>query len=751
MPGNQRRLAAVLFSDIEGYSEQMDQDEEGALTRLERHNQVFDREIQREHGTVIKTMGDAYMVEFSTARSAVKCALRVQSSLAEQDGEPILVRIGIHVGDVIDQGGDLFGETVNVAARIEKFSPPGAVCVSEAVLQQVKRKVNATLTSLGVRELKNISTPFQLYALEPSDHLLVDGPATVVPPTTTRTESRGQWLVAITLLLAMGGAGLWLLKRSQPTDDGSMGAVASTSPEALESASGGGSAATQTLRVAITVRRGPSVVYPSAWSLDAYVSSLRRDRLVELSADGAAQPGALAEWEAEGKGVRLVLRDDLEFAPAPCVAERADRGASSHDLLASLRLAVDRGVLSLPIDAAREDWGRVAGPRAVELTVTRPFTMERLHNTFLVPREFESCRSDQGVDPPGTGPHRLQSSTERSVLLEKAPKHWRHHRNPKMPPRLEILVAPEKPSTAIHSVATGEVDILWLSSGGPASFLDGAGTHDAKLKDRFAKAAVTVAPVALPPVIAPVVLAFASQGSQAIPRRLRRAISQALDRKVLSTHDPLPCKPSAGFLRIGALGYRPTRAVPPRNVAAARAVVHQLGAQDRAITVGTSSRRRGMCAELARSVAEAGIRIDCREVAPEHLSRWLEEGADLDAMLINYFEPLHGRNPATYFRTLARALAALGHDTGEIIRQLEEAEGLQTAEDRGRVFGAIEDLLVEDSAMIPIAQLSRDHVFDYWIIGSRVQGAVEPSTGTVCCYSHRFFDKVMLAGQPPAR
>ncbi|MDF1563089.1 MAG: adenylate/guanylate cyclase domain-containing protein [Deltaproteobacteria bacterium] len=209
-----KRLAAVLFSDMHGYSRQMDDDEQGTLEKLARHNAIFEARIAEQGGRTIKTIGDAFMVELPSALAAVECALGVLADLARHnegrpEGEHIAVRLGVHVGDVTEQGGDLFGETVNIAARLEPLAPVGGLCVTAAVFQQIRRKVRASIAWREVRELKNLRAPLLLYGLVPGEALLEDDAG----ETKTRSAASGRrWglagalSLAATLILWVGGA-----------------------------------------------------------------------------------------------------------------------------------------------------------------------------------------------------------------------------------------------------------------------------------------------------------------------------------------------------------------------------------------------------------------------------------------------------------------------------------------------------------------------------------------------------------------
>src|ERR1051325_7501971 len=157
----ERRLAAILAADIAGYSRLMGVDEEGTLRQLKRHRkQLVDPKITEHRGRIVKTTGDGMLVEFVSVVDAVRCAVDVQRSMAERNGnEPtatrIQFRIGINVGDIIIDGDDIFGDGVNVAARMEALADPGGIMVSGIVHDQVRDKLNFSFEDLGEQTVKN--------------------------------------------------------------------------------------------------------------------------------------------------------------------------------------------------------------------------------------------------------------------------------------------------------------------------------------------------------------------------------------------------------------------------------------------------------------------------------------------------------------------------------------------------------------------------------------------------------------------
>jgi class 3 adenylate cyclase len=139
----ERRLAAILAADVAGYSRLMGQDEEGTLARLKAHRrELVDPKIRERRGRIVKTTGDGLLVEFASPVEAVRCAVEVQRGMLDRnaatpDDKRIRFRVGINLGDVIADYGDLFGDGVNVAARLEALSEPGGLCLSQAIWEQV--------------------------------------------------------------------------------------------------------------------------------------------------------------------------------------------------------------------------------------------------------------------------------------------------------------------------------------------------------------------------------------------------------------------------------------------------------------------------------------------------------------------------------------------------------------------------------------------------------------------------------------
>ena len=164
-----RRLAAILAADVAGYGRLMGGDDEGTLARLktDREN-LIDPKIKKHRGRVIKIIGDGMLVEFASVVDAVRCAVEIQTEMVERnraqpEDKRIEFRVGINVGDVIVDGSDIYGDGVNVAARLEGLAEPGGICVSGRVQEDVQGKVDVTFEDIGDRQLKNIARPVRVY------------------------------------------------------------------------------------------------------------------------------------------------------------------------------------------------------------------------------------------------------------------------------------------------------------------------------------------------------------------------------------------------------------------------------------------------------------------------------------------------------------------------------------------------------------------------------------------------------------
>ena len=171
MSQGERRLAAVMFTDVVGFTSLAQSDELQALRVLDDHRKVIRRIFPTFGGVEVKTVGDAFLLEFMSSRDAVLCAVEIQSRLHEWNSQRppsgrISVRVGIHLGDVVHTEGDVYGDAVNVASRLEALAEPGGVCISMQVYESIRNKTGLEFVPLGEKELKNVQRLMEVYRIK---------------------------------------------------------------------------------------------------------------------------------------------------------------------------------------------------------------------------------------------------------------------------------------------------------------------------------------------------------------------------------------------------------------------------------------------------------------------------------------------------------------------------------------------------------------------------------------------------------
>ena len=206
-----RKLTTILATDVEGYTRLMRADEEATLKTLGEYREIIDGLIARHDGRVFSTGGDSVLAEFGSAVEAVRCAISIQEEIASRntelaDDRKLMFRIGINVGDVMIRDDDLFGDGVNVAARLEGLAQPGGVCVSGSVFEQIKHKLSLGFEDMGAQEVKNIAEPVAAYRLVP-------GPVSVAAATSTPSAAT-RWRIpamaaVVIVIIAAGGLAWW--------------------------------------------------------------------------------------------------------------------------------------------------------------------------------------------------------------------------------------------------------------------------------------------------------------------------------------------------------------------------------------------------------------------------------------------------------------------------------------------------------------------------------------------------------------
>jgi len=214
-PPEHRQLAAIMFTDMVDYSALAQRDQVLALELLEEHRQIVRSVFQRFNGTEIKTIGDAFLVEFHSALEAAQCAIEIQRTLAKRNHDVaadrrIDMRIGIHIGDVVHRGGDVYGDGVNIASRIQAVAGAGGICVSMDVERQIHNALETRLKKLAPTELKNIHVPMDLYRIVlPWEKDVQSKQAAGTVAVRARRKSSLAWAAAGFFALALIGGLVW--------------------------------------------------------------------------------------------------------------------------------------------------------------------------------------------------------------------------------------------------------------------------------------------------------------------------------------------------------------------------------------------------------------------------------------------------------------------------------------------------------------------------------------------------------------
>jgi adenylate cyclase len=230
-----RKIAAILVSDVVGYSRLAGADEDRTLARLRGlRGDLIDPAIAAHRGRVVKRTGDGSIIEFRSVVEAVRCAIEIQNGLIERNaGVPeerrLEFRIGIHLGDVVEEGdGDLMGDGVNIAARVEGVAKPGGICLSEDAYRHVKSRLDLQVSDLGPIQLKNIAEPVRVYALDMGKRAEAQSVTSASPPPARKKALSAPLVVAAASLCVIAAISVWLfqnLHRSAPADPGHLSMV----------------------------------------------------------------------------------------------------------------------------------------------------------------------------------------------------------------------------------------------------------------------------------------------------------------------------------------------------------------------------------------------------------------------------------------------------------------------------------------------------------------------------------------------
>lgn len=387
-----RKISAIMCADVVGYSRLVAEDEEEALRRLMSYRKVFQTFIEDAGGRIFNTAGDAILAEFPSAVDAVRAAIDIQESLRTRNtaypkSRQMPFRIGLTIGDVVEEDGDLLGDAVNIAARLQTLSQPGGICLSHAVREQVANKLSAHFRDLGPQSVKNI--PQEIHAFTVEFGQANAEPAAPGPAPVRRKAPAYAPLVAVALVALAAGAGLYWVLGRQPAE------LVAEPPPAV--------AAVQPSEAAV-----PATV-PAAGTPAGSVPAASRQAVSEPPppAPAATQQTAVATPRTAAPPPAEQAPSGDREAPAPAAAAPAGDApdAGTDPVPDRLALQTDAGQAAPPADPPGGGGAVLPPARPQPVYSSEPMTGRR-YSSSLVPFVCESCRARMSAQYDGGDTHK---------------------------------------------------------------------------------------------------------------------------------------------------------------------------------------------------------------------------------------------------------------------------------------------------------------------------------------------------------
>jgi class 3 adenylate cyclase/cbb3-type cytochrome oxidase subunit 3 len=363
----ERRLATILMADVFGYSRMMGEDEERTVRTFRGHRAVFDELLKVHRGRVFNTAGDAILAEFPSAVEAVRCATEIQAALRTRnehlpEEQRMWFRIGINLGDVIIQGGDLLGDGVNIAARIQTVAEPGGVCISGSVYDQIQNKLTLQIKQLGEKSFKNIALPVRTFSIIDNDG---SQRATGVRWRGQRAGRLAAQAGVAALLIALIGAGYWLYR-----DLGQKAEEQARRAEASQRAAETQRKSEQDKAASATAEKEARLVAELQAARDALTEADANKRRAEQERMAAEA----AQREAKLQGELKSAKDALQKADQSDKKADQDRKAASAAVKSAERAAQKTGEAPVPEPRVSAQKAPDAAPAEVKAPAASPAT-----------------------------------------------------------------------------------------------------------------------------------------------------------------------------------------------------------------------------------------------------------------------------------------------------------------------------------------------------------------------------------------
>ena len=376
----ERRLIAILAADVVAYSRLMGADEEGTLERLKgARRQLFDPKIKEHRGRIVKTTGDGILAEFPSVVDAVRCAVELQRGMVDRNAqtpedERIIFRIGINLGDIIGDGDDIYGDGVNIAARLEALAQPGGICISRVVRDQIRDKLPYPFEDLGEQNVKNIARPVRAYGMSAIAVASTPLFATKMPPHPALRAIRRQrafMLVAIIAAICVGATGWWLWPNADPIA-ASVQTFPATTPRDLPSVASNGAKPAPRFSIVVLPFANLSNDSAQEYFADAITKDLTTD-LSRISGSFVIAATTAFTYKGKGLGAKQIGRElGVYYVLEGSVQRRSDHAEVNVQLIdteSGAHLWADRFESDLAnlANAQNEITGRLARTFKVEL------------------------------------------------------------------------------------------------------------------------------------------------------------------------------------------------------------------------------------------------------------------------------------------------------------------------------------------------------------------------------------------------
>ena len=739
-----------MFTDVVGYSRMMGDNELLTVERIKSHHRLVRQLLQAVAGKEQDSAGDGFLLLFDSALEALQFAVALQQTQRTENEKtpqlpPLMVRIGIHLGDILVDGDAVYGEGLNLAARVEPLAEPGGICITHEVYSQVRHKVDLPIQSIGHRELKNIAHAPELFRVELSKP----------SPTTTRGRP---WLLLSLLAVAAIVALCWLLAF---LDDGA-GHQSANAGTADQTNSAKTSTAKQLARL-----KGPE---PSGYSdgvmklaysdqlgtFDPYAIIGKSSRGILnyiIERFGRFRQGRVVLGPIEkitispsGKRIELWPKEGVVFHKHPCFAKVVSRNVSPGDVVFSVGQMAKSGLLQLPIKgvydfrrgATRTLSGVYVGKAnqvVIELDRALPYVREFLAAVPLLPKALEGCENLRDLEQPvGTGPFRWHQRDTEGVMLKRFAEYWGKDGKGQRLPYLQGMEWRYMPDSgaAISALGRGDLHLVDLSWKDRVRYLRDPNSNNPRLKAEFDGLHAEPIVGSSPRVVNMLsLLPLYNEQNPLRALKLRQAIHVGTDRDALTRTMAQKVLPQARFLRPRMHGYNPSIGPVAFDRQKALRLLAEAGFPNgrglRPLRLASASDLQKTYQTWIAQMAALGIRVESVDLSVTGVEEAIKNQT-VDAFWGRFSGMLMGHDPYYLFLTAAEVLRKFGYQGSTLLEAADRLGEKRQLEERKPLYARAEQLFLKSLPLIPFFTYAPDSPRTILLISKRVKELYDPLT-----------------------